>query len=212
LRSDRDRLLARALRDERLARELEALRAHHAESWEHSRRVARSCAELAHVLYASPAEREALVLAGLGHDLGKLGIPGAVLDKPSGLAEDERTLIREHSERGYAMLERLDHHPARLAVLQHHCHVDDCYPDAARVSAVAGDGWAESDVKLGSELAAVISVVDMFDALSHRRAYKEPQGPEHVETMVRGSYRGDPRFVEIVAATFLPSAEEDREG
>ena len=209
LRSDRERLLARAEREFGVATELDALHAHHAESWEHCRRVARACAELAHDLYGSAAERECLVLGGLVHDVGKLDVASRVLAKPGSLAARERALIEEHPVRGYEMLGRLDHHPARLAVLQHHRHAERAYPDAESVAAAVRDGWAESDVRLADEVAQVIAVVDMFDALTHRRSYKVPQHPQDVEETVRASYRGRHRYVDLVAERFSAGPHRD---
>jgi putative two-component system response regulator len=199
-RSERERLLAGVLRDHHVGAELDALRAHHRESWEHCHRVARACADIARELHEAAAERDGLVLAGLLHDVGKLRVPSAVLRKPGELASDERELVQGHAELGFAMLERLDHHPARLAVLQHHRHVADAYPKPERVTEVLREGWSETDLLLGDSTAQVIALVDMFDALTHRRAYKGPREPADVEETVRRSFRGQACFLELVAS------------
>jgi response regulator RpfG family c-di-GMP phosphodiesterase len=105
--------------------------------------------------------------ASILHDIGKLGIPDAILQKPTRLTKEEFTLIRRHTTLGARILER--HHWFKLAkdiALCHHEHWD-------------GGGYPKG--LKGNEIpltARIVSVADVYDALSHKRPYKEAWEPD----------------------------------
>ncbi len=105
--------------------------------------------------------------ASILHDIGKLGIPDAILQKPARLTAEEFTLIRRHTTLGARILER--HHWFQLAkdiALYHHEYWN-------------GGGYPKG--LKGSEIpltARIVSVADVYDALSHKRPYKEAWEPE----------------------------------
>ncbi|MBJ7546162.1 HD domain-containing protein, partial [Pseudomonas sp. OA3] len=80
----------------------------------HLWRVAQYCALLAEKSGFAPAEVARLALGGFVHDLGKVGIPDAILRKPGPLNDDEYAVIRTHPEIGRRMLET---HPIAALVL-----------------------------------------------------------------------------------------------
>src|SRR5437764_10051456 len=72
----------------------------------HNMRVARLCVHIGRQLSMSASELRVLARAGLLHDIGKLGIPDAVLGKHTALDEAERTRVRTHPELGLNLLDR----------------------------------------------------------------------------------------------------------
>jgi PAS domain S-box-containing protein len=104
-------------------------------------------------------------VAGLVHDVGKLGVPAEILTKPGKLGEVEYELIREHSQQGYDILKDIDFDwPVADSVLQHHERMDGSgYP-----SGLAGD-----DI---SVTARILMVADVIEAMAARRPYRPALG------------------------------------
>lgn len=99
--------------------------------------------------------------AALFHDVGKLAVPDSVLLKPGPLTGAEWEIMRQHSEEGARMLERLGvEEPAVAAVRHHHERFDGSgYPS----------GLAGEEIPI---LARVIHVADAFDSMTSNRAYR----------------------------------------
>ncbi len=103
-----------------------------------------------------------LGLAGLFHDVGKVKVPAAILNKPEALTPRELAIMRRHPEFGYEMLAPLETLPkeARLAALQHHEHF-------------GGGGYPGASTHDGlSRIALLVALADVYDALTSERAYK----------------------------------------
>ena len=116
------------------------------------------------------------------HDIGKIGIPDAILLKPEGLTETEMEVMRTHANRGQAILDDLltnfgiemlvDAEIVRNIVLYHHERVDGRgYPY----------GLAGESIPLE---ARIVAVADVFDALTSRRPYKEAYANDVAFTMI----------------------------
>lgn len=127
----------------------------------HSARVAWLAARIAAELGLPPQEISRLYQAGLLHDIGKIGIPDAVLQKPGRLTPEEFALIREHPVRGAAILQHVRSlAPLLPAVRWHHERLDGSgYPD----------GLVGEDIPLD---ARIMAVADVFDALTSARPYR----------------------------------------
>ena len=128
---------------------------------DHSRRVAACAERLARRLGLPGEEVDTIRLAARVHDLGKLGIPDAVLLKPGRLTPEERALMERHSELGYQILARFpEYRRGRELVRAHHERVDGRgYPQGLR-----GDA-----LPLGAQ---IIAVADALDALTSDRPYR----------------------------------------
>ena len=127
----------------------------------HSTRVADFAARIASELRMSPREVEAVRSAGLLHDLGKIGIPDAILHKPTTLSAEERLVMERHASIGADMISRHEA-LAHLAPLVRHHHErwdGTGYPD----------GLTDEQIPLG---ARVLSVADSFDTMTGLRIYK----------------------------------------
>ncbi len=140
----------------------------------HSDRVALIAQRLGKELALDHRECEELFLAGLLHDIGKIGVPDHVLLKPGKLTEDEFGVLKEHPERGRRILKHLDHLSYALpGVLHHHEHYDGKgYPS----------GLVRDEIPL---IARIIAVADGYDAMSSNRPYRQAMPEEKVETILR---------------------------
>jgi HD-GYP domain-containing protein (c-di-GMP phosphodiesterase class II) len=133
----------------------------------HSLRVSDSAEALARELQLAPRQIETIRLAAWLHDVGKIGIPDAVLLKPGPLSEEEFGLITLHPQIGRRILERAPGlEPLLEAVELHHENFDGTgYPYG-----IAGDR-----IPLDARL---IRVADAFDAMTTDRAYRPALTPE----------------------------------
>ncbi len=127
----------------------------------HSERVGFLAKLTGKTLGLSSEQQQYLEWAGLLHDVGKIGIPEAVLNKPGPLNDEEQALIREHPRRSYQVLKPVAMlEPLLPAVLYHHENPD-------------GSGYPEGLQRDEIPLAArIVHVVDVFDALTSSRSYR----------------------------------------
>jgi putative nucleotidyltransferase with HDIG domain len=161
----------------------------------HSDRVARIAVRLAKELDCDPELLHTLYMAGLLHDIGKIGINDEVLRKADRLTEAEFEHIKEHPELGYKILADISPLAAVLpAVLHHHEQWD-------------GRGYP---LKLATDqiplIARIVAVADAFDAMSSDRPYRKGMSVEKVNEIFRrgAGQQWDP---EVIAAYF--SAYDD---
>jgi diguanylate cyclase (GGDEF)-like protein/putative nucleotidyltransferase with HDIG domain len=127
----------------------------------HSRRVQELALAIARELGLSEAEIDLLGHAALFHDIGKLGIPDAILLKPGSLTDDEWGLMRRHSEEGAQIIDRLGFLDDAVPAIRHHHERWDGqgYPDGLR----------GEEIPLG---ARIIHVADAFDSMLTSRIYR----------------------------------------
>ncbi len=156
----------------------------------HSDRVARVSVRLAKELGCDPSTLHTLYMAGLLHDIGKIGIDDAVLRKPGKLTDDEYDQVKQHPELGYRILADIRQFAGVLpAVLHHHEQWDGCgYPFQ-----LSGDQTPK--------LARIVAVADAYDAMSSDRPYRKGMDPAKVDQVLRkgAGQQWDP---EVVAAFF----------
>ena len=135
---------------------VEALALVHADMAAHARAVADACWEIGSALRLTPPERSRVALAGLLHDIGKLGLPRALLDIPAPLDERDNVNLRAHSHYGEQLLQRfaiLDP-VAPLVAAQQERWDGSGYPR----------GWSGEQIPLGSR---IVAVAHAYDVLSH---------------------------------------------
>jgi putative nucleotidyltransferase with HDIG domain len=160
----------------------------------HSERVTELALKIGRGLGLTAHELEILHRGGLLHDIGKIGIPAAILDKSAKLTEEEFSLMREHPRKGARILEPIPAYAEVIPiVLQHHEWYDGTgYPDG-----LAGDA-----ISLGGR---IFAVADVFDALSSDRPYRAGLDRSRVMEMIaQGAGRQfDPKvvqaFLEVMA-------------
>lgn len=155
----------------------------------HSTRVATYAKEIAK-RYGYPAKRQSDVyMMGLLHDVGKIGIPDAVINKPGKLTDDEFAIIKTHPVMGAKILENIQEMPelAIGAKWHHERYGGGGYPD----------GLVGEDIP---EEARIIAVADAYDAMSSRRSYRDVLPQETVRSEIeKGSgTQFDPQFAKLM--------------
>jgi len=152
----------------------------------HNRRVAELCVEIGRQLGMSATELRVLARSGLLHDVGKLGIPDAILEKQGPLDESESALMKTHPEIGVTILKRGGHFKRELlGVLYHHERMDGSgYPHGLLADAIPIE-------------ARIVAVADTYDVLITDRPYRHARGGREARRVVQeeaGSHL-DPRVV-----------------
>jgi HD-GYP domain-containing protein (c-di-GMP phosphodiesterase class II) len=127
----------------------------------HSRRVTDYCAQLLAALGMHGAEVELVLAAARVHDIGKIGIPDAILNKPGKLTDAERAEMERHPVLGADLLARQGDVGRGVEIVRHHHEAWDGsgYPA----------GLAGRDIPFG---ARVIAVADSYDAMTSDRPYR----------------------------------------
>ncbi len=153
----------------------------------HSKRVSEFAVLLGKELGLTGAELETLRKGALLHDVGKVGIPDAILTKPGELDESERQQMQKHPQIGYRILQAVESlRPAAEIVLAHHANFDGTgYPVR----------WKGERIPLGSR---IFSVVDTFDAMTSDRPYRSRVSYDEAcaEISRCSGTQFDPRIVE----------------
>jgi putative nucleotidyltransferase with HDIG domain len=127
----------------------------------HSQRVTEYASKIADMLDLSKKEKDILRNAAQLHDIGKIGIPESILNKPGVLTPDEFNQIKQHPVTGEKILETLDFlNDTRHLIRNHHEHWDGSgYPD----------GMKGYEIPL---LARIMTIADAFDAMTTERTYR----------------------------------------
>ena len=156
----------------------------------HAERVVNYADVLAQRCKVSEADRRELRLAALLHDVGKIGIPDAILCKPGALTQDERDVIQRHPQMGFEILAPLQQHQkVRDWVYQHHERWDGKgYPE----------GLKGEDVELPGR---ILILAEVYDALAEQRSYKPAWPVEKIIALFRAEAgrHFDPDLSHIVA-------------
>jgi putative nucleotidyltransferase with HDIG domain len=154
----------------------------------HSQRVGLLASQMAGKLGFDAEVIERFRVAGLLHDIGKIGVPEAILRKPTRLTDEEFDLVKQHPETGYRILKDLPSLQFHIqGVLHHHERWDGRgYPHR-----LAGD-----QIPL---LARVLALADTFDAMSSNRSYRNGMPRSRVLDEIRASAGSqfDPALMEI---------------
>jgi putative two-component system response regulator len=162
----------------------------------HCERLSKLAVALGGALGLSKEELSALDRGGYLHDIGKIGIPDSVLLKPTRLTPDEFELIKQHTIIGDRLCGELRSlRLVRQIVRHHHEALDGTgYPDGLR----------GEDVPL---LAQIVGIVDLYDAVTSSRPYRDALPPEHAYAELRKECalgRRNPKLVE----TFISLSQD----
>jgi putative nucleotidyltransferase with HDIG domain len=133
----------------------------------HNYRVAMYGLQIAQAMNLNAEMLQALTRGGLIHDVGKIQVPGEILNKPGKLTSDERVVIEHHPLTGYEMCSYIGLMNEELSVIRHHHEKWDGtgYPDKLKGTAIP-------------LLARILAIADVYDALTSRRSYREPWSQE----------------------------------
>src|SRR5882724_11448919 len=162
----------------------------------HSTRLAEWGMRVGQELGLEEAELQNLEVAALLHDIGKMGIPDAILRKPGRLDPEEYALMKRHSEYGWAVLRMLPgFERAALDILHHHESFDGKgYPA----------GLKDTEIPVVSR---IVCVIDAFDAMVSTRPYRKCLPYE--EAVRRLSEASGTQFDPVVVRTFLSFAQAE---
>lgn len=155
----------------------------------HSSRVAKYARKIAEVSGLSEAECEEVYLAGLLHDVGKIGIGDGIINKKGKLTKEEFDIIKQHPVLGGQILSKIVISPSlSIGALYHHERYDGSgYPD----------GLKGEDIP---HIARIISVADAYDAMTSKRSYRDMIPRMYVrEELVKGmGTQFDPNYAKIM--------------
>jgi HD-GYP domain-containing protein (c-di-GMP phosphodiesterase class II) len=153
----------------------------------HSERVARLSFELARLYGLSDEACQEIYLAGILHDIGKIGIPDRVLLKDGPLDDAEYAIIKKHPEIGYRIVERLGQLQFVLpGILYHHERWDGRgYPHQLQGNSIP-------------LMARIMAVADAFDAMTSTRPYRSAMSLEKAHGIIRRG-AGEQWDAEVVA-------------
>lgn len=145
----------------------QALRAKHHPSASHSLRVAMGCSAWGVLLGLNETERDELEVAGLLHDIGKIGIPDSILLKPGRLTAEELRVLEQHRSLGLEILRG--------------CSASQNVLDIVSFAGSWYDGSRGNNERRGNELpigARMVSLIDAFDSMTADQVYRRAMSRE----------------------------------
>lgn len=164
----------------------------------HSQRVAKYALEIAKRMGKTEEEQREICYAALLHDVGKIHIPDAIINKPSKLSDEEFSYIKLHPISGYYILRDIDEMSliAQGAKWHHERYDGNGYPNG-----LAGENIPE--------VARIIGVADTYDAMTSNRSYRKimPQEKVRAEIEKGKGTQFDPQIADIM----LRMIDEDTE-
>lgn len=169
------------------------------ETGRHIERMSRISVVIAKAADFKGLTPDELRLASALHDVGKIGIPDAILLKPGPLSADERVAMERHAQIGYQLLRDstspLLRIAADIALTHHECWDGTGYPRGLEGSEIP-------------EAARIAAVADVFDAVSHHRVYRPALPIDQARELIRGlaGHQLEPRLV----AAFFAAEDEIR--
>ena len=162
----------------------------------HSERVSRGSGMIARQIGMRPDRAEALIFAGMLHDVGKLGVPTKVLQKSGPLTEEEYAAIQLHPMRGLEIVREIGFLNEALAgIMHHHERIDGRgYPM----------GFAGDEIP---EFARIIGVADAFDSITSTRSYRKARSvAEGTDELRKGA---GSQFDPAIVAAFIAALERE---
>lgn len=155
----------------------------------HSNRVADYSREIAKRAGFSEKKQDDIYMMGLLHDVGKIGIPEAIINKPARLSDEEYAEIKTHPLLGAGILKNITEFPQlTVGARWHHERYDGKgYPD----------GISGEEIPME---ARIIAIADAYDAMSSRRSYRDvlPQDVIRAELVKGRGTQFDPKYTDIM--------------
>ncbi|MFQ3586663.1 MAG: HD domain-containing phosphohydrolase [Fimbriimonadaceae bacterium] len=157
----------------------------------HSERVMSYSVRIGERIGLSPTELRTLKVGTLIHDIGKIGVPDAILNKPGPLTDGEHAIVRFHPEVGASLIAEIPSFADCLPIVRHHHERLDGsgYPDGLKGDEI-------------SVLVRIVAVADSFDAMTSDRAYRKARSVEEtLSILVKEAESGklDAKIVAVLA-------------
>jgi putative nucleotidyltransferase with HDIG domain len=169
----------------------------------HSAAVAVYARDIAERLGLSEREQRLAHLAGLVHDIGKVGLPPGLLEKPGPLTADERLQMEEHPVIGERILSRVEGYDEIAEIVRHHHERIDGtgYPDRLR----------EESIPL---LSRILAVADAYNAMTSQRPYRDAMPSQVARLRLAGAVESqfDTAVVASFEAVLVGASDEYRAG
>jgi HD-GYP domain-containing protein (c-di-GMP phosphodiesterase class II) len=166
----------------------------------HSQRVAEMTARILRTIGLGGLEVELIVLAARVHDIGKIGVPDYILNKPGRLTPEEDEIMRTHPDRGADLLQRYPDFTRGVEIIRHHHENWD------------GTGYPQGLKGIGIPFGArVIAVADSYDAMTSNRPYREAM-TQAKAAMILHEGRGtqwDPQIVDAFLQSIATQAARE---
>lgn len=164
----------------------------------HSRRVAKYSRELGRRMGKTPEELEEIYFIAMLHDIGKIGIPDAIINKTSKLSDEEYDTIKTHPGIGAEILKNISEMPnMEIGAHWHHERFDGKgYPDGLKGNEIP-------------EIARIIAVADAYDAMTSRRSYRSalPQEVVRGEIVKGRGFQFDPQIADMMLDMIADDAD-----
>ncbi|WP_139280543.1 HD-GYP domain-containing protein, partial [Vibrio parahaemolyticus] len=141
----------------------EAIESRSGETGQHVKRVAKLSRRLAQLCGLTHREVEMIEIISPMHDVGKISVPESILDKPGALTSSEREIMKQHTIKGYELLNMKEGDITKLAAVVAHEHHEKW------------DGTGYPNNLKGEDIhlfARIVAIADVFDALLTERCYK----------------------------------------
>ena len=157
----------------------------------HSSRVAAYTVQIATAMGLSERRIRRLSDAAVFHDIGKIGVPDSILQKPAALTPEERAVIQRHPQTGVDILRNLDSYQDLLPLILHHHEFYDGrgYPDGTKGDEIPLDTY-------------ILGAADAFDAITSDRPYRNGRPPQAAADILRAESgkQFHPDVVETISA------------
>jgi putative nucleotidyltransferase with HDIG domain len=154
----------------------------------HSERVTQVAMKIGHAMNLSKEKLSILNRGALLHDIGKIGVPAKILDKPASLTDKEFSLIKKHPMKGFRIIEPIEAYKDVLSIiLQHHERIDGKgYPQGLR----------GEDISIEAK---IVAVADTFDAIISDRPYRKGLSQAQAMEIMReeAGLQFDPKVLEV---------------
>ncbi|HCG99877.1 MAG: hypothetical protein A2074_03320 [Candidatus Aquicultor primus] len=163
----------------------------------HSDRVATLASEFSSYLGLDKQQIEKVYIGGRLHDIGKIGIPGSILNKPGSLTEEEYDLIKEHTYKGLEIVQPINHYMNVTDIVVYH---HECYDGSGYPMGLSGE-------KIPF-LARIVSIADAFDAMTSDRAYRQAMSTEQALENIKKNKES--QFDPLLADHFINMIEKKK--
>ncbi|PKM60468.1 MAG: hypothetical protein CVU99_07970 [Firmicutes bacterium HGW-Firmicutes-4] len=162
----------------------------------HTMRITQLSKALGSRLDLRKDQMDELELLSLLHDIGKIGIPEYILDKPTKLSKEEWEIIKTHPEIGYRIAKSTPalEHIAEYILAHHEKYDGTGYPNGLKAQEIP-------------YLGRIINVVDSFDVMTHSRSYKKASDLSYAIGELKGC--SGAQFDPEIVATFLKMIEDE---